>query len=243
MHLRESVLHLSSHAAHIALLLWNRAREPRYNVKITASLIVGMFEEQHINRPEHISHFISTAVPVVVGHQDPLEIFFNSMMSKEKDLLEPKNLYNNVFLSTVILQGCPKKVDLKREEDRRKVLFTLARAFHRYQCGGSVIGDRRIGWRIPTVFLNSLKYVVFPFDTFGRVIYVTPSPFSFIFKCDRQGVVDDILYNPVDLGFMPVVISALESVDYIYGDTLFEGQSPIQRPYSIRPHAYKERYR
>lgn len=160
IHLRESVPHLSTHAAHIALLLWNRAREPRYNVKITASLIVGMFEEQHINRPEHISHFISTAVPVVVGQQDPLEIFFNSMMAKEKDMLEPKNLYNNVFLSTVILQGCPRKVDLKKEEDRRKVLFTLARAFHRYQCGGSVIGDRRIGWRIPTVFLNSLKYVV-----------------------------------------------------------------------------------
>lgn len=26
---------------------------------------------------------------------------------------------------------------------------------------------------------------------------------------------------------MPVLISALESVDYIYGDTLFEGQSPV----------------
>ncbi len=85
--------------------------------------------------------FATDVVSVVIGQQNPLDVFSDALLAVDQELLQPSQLHRHLSLSMFVLR---KTEDLSESEvpaeSRTKALYALARAFQRYHCNGDMEG-------------------------------------------------------------------------------------------------------
>ncbi|KAI0753575.1 hypothetical protein BC629DRAFT_1554683 [Irpex lacteus] len=178
---------LSSHAAHIALLLWGRSSPQTYQSRVSARIIVAICEERVDPRKHHIAKFLNEATLPATGL--PLETLFKALPSEDaKDMLEPSRLYDVLNIVLAVLYG---SLSMARINDDyiKEALYRLARMSRRYQCHGDMSGgplaDRRIS-------------------------IMTLSCFQFIYKINKEAVMKCVTFGPQEFNFLTEVASVID---------------------------------